>query len=117
MVIYTHAILVLEGLRHHVGSDTFALPFGFLGIIGLPFIPLLVLPFIILSPLFGLPFIFRDLNGFRQRDQVEGNLRAVKSCWYCCIKGTLSVASSSMIFAHTALSALKSCWMDVLTYP
>ena len=90
MVIHTHAILVLEGLRHHVGSDPFALPFDFLGIIGLPFVPLLVLPFIILSPLFGLPFILGNLNRFRQRDQMKSNLRAMKSCWYCCIKGTLS---------------------------
>ena len=29
MVVHTHAILVLEDLRHHVGSDSFALPFGF----------------------------------------------------------------------------------------
>ena len=71
MVIYTHAILVLENLWHHVGSDTFALPFGFLGIIGLPFVPLLVFPFIILSPLFDLPFILGNLNRFRQRGPDE----------------------------------------------
>ena len=40
MMINAHAILVLEDLRHHVGPAAFALPFGFLGIIWLPFVPL-----------------------------------------------------------------------------
>ena len=95
MVIHAHTILVLECLRHHVGSHTFALPFGFLGIIGLPFILLLVLPFIILSPLFGLPLILWCMNWSWQRDQMEGNLRAVKSGRYCCIKGTKSCCITS----------------------
>ena len=74
MVVHAHAILVLEDLRHHVGPDSFALPFCFSGIIGLPLVPLLVFPFIIFAPLLDLPFILRHLNRLWQRNEVESNL-------------------------------------------
>lgn len=43
MVVHANAILVLEDLRHHVGSGSLSFALAFL-VIWLPLVPLLVLP-------------------------------------------------------------------------
>lgn len=70
MVVRADASLALEDLWHHVGSRALSFTFGLLGIVWLPLVPLLVLPSVILPPLFVFPLTL-SIGG-----QMKDNVRA-----------------------------------------